>query len=402
MKNVIFILFALFISSNLLGQGIEFEHGSLSETLSKAKNENKLVFIDCYTTWCGPCKMLSKNVFTQKEVGDVFNKQFINLKLDCEKGEGLEIAKKYAIAAYPTMLFLDGDGNVKHTLVGGVRAADLIENAAIALDPSKQIGELHKRYDSGDREALFIVSYIKALRSANEAGKLQEVAKAFIENTPQKEFMTAAAFDVLGYSGALEFNSELFKYLVSNKDTLVASEAIGQDKYQGIINQTVDMYLRQYQIPGTLEELKTDVEVVKLYLDSATGSNVESQLVSAFYLSKKDFNKWFDLNVKLADDTYQLNEELGERMLAQSMISIAMDPQFAQADLYQKAIDKMESFVKESKALNNYFCLSALYKANGNKEKALENINVFILENEEAGGSIDQRISAFKAEIENM
>ncbi|MBC8153188.1 MAG: thioredoxin family protein [Bacteroidetes bacterium] len=99
-------------------KGIQFEETSWKEVLKKAKAEQKIIFLDAYASWCGPCKMLQKNVFTKKEVGDYFNKQFINVKMDMEKGEGPALARTYPLEAYPTLLFIDGNGRVMKKVIG--------------------------------------------------------------------------------------------------------------------------------------------------------------------------------------------------------------------------------------------------------------------------------------------
>lgn len=99
-------------------KGIQFTETSWKEVLKKAKAEKKIIFLDAYASWCGPCKMLQKNVFTKKEVGDYFNKQFINVKMDMEKGEGPSLAQTYPLEAYPTLLFIDGNGRVMKKVIG--------------------------------------------------------------------------------------------------------------------------------------------------------------------------------------------------------------------------------------------------------------------------------------------
>lgn len=113
--------------------GIHFFNGSLKEAKAKAKKENKLIFIDCYTTWCGPCKKMAKSTFLSKEVGAYYNKNFICLKVDMESGEGPTIATNYAIEAYPTYLFLDYKGDVKHRDLGYIDAGRFIEVGKTAL-----------------------------------------------------------------------------------------------------------------------------------------------------------------------------------------------------------------------------------------------------------------------------
>ncbi len=113
--------------------GIVFFTGTLKEAKAKANKEKKLIFIDCYTTWCGPCKNMSKKTFVDKAVGEYFNKNFICMKIDMEKGEGISLASTYTVEAYPTYLFLNAKGEVKHRDLGFIDAARFIEVGKTAL-----------------------------------------------------------------------------------------------------------------------------------------------------------------------------------------------------------------------------------------------------------------------------
>jgi len=107
--------------------GIRFTPGTWSQILKKAKAEKKIIFFDAYTTWCGPCKLLQKNVFTRTDVAEVFNKNFINVKFDMESGEGPGLAKKYPLEGYPTLFFIDPDGNVVKQVIGYQNPETLIK-----------------------------------------------------------------------------------------------------------------------------------------------------------------------------------------------------------------------------------------------------------------------------------
>lgn len=92
--------------------GIQFHKGTFDEALQQAKKENKLIFLDIYATWCGPCKKLKANTFSNNEVGVFYNTTFINVALDGENGEGIDLARKYGVKGYPTLLFIDASGKV--------------------------------------------------------------------------------------------------------------------------------------------------------------------------------------------------------------------------------------------------------------------------------------------------
>ena len=118
-------------------QGIRFETGGLQEALAKARKENKAVFVDCYTSWCGPCKMMSSKVFPDKQAGDFFNPRFISLKIDMEKDEGKELAQKWGIRAFPTYLILDPQGEIVYTSMGYIAVEELIRRMNEGLEQWK-------------------------------------------------------------------------------------------------------------------------------------------------------------------------------------------------------------------------------------------------------------------------
>lgn len=107
--------------------GIQFYKGTWKEALTIAKKENKLIFLDIYATWCGPCKKLKSNTFSDAKVGSFYNNNFINLAMDGERGEGLVLAQKYLLKSYPTLLFIDEKGNVVTRTVGYHDSEEFIE-----------------------------------------------------------------------------------------------------------------------------------------------------------------------------------------------------------------------------------------------------------------------------------
>lgn len=170
------LLSLLFFAVIAFGQGIKFEEGNFKSLLAKAKKENKLIFIDAYAVWCGPCKLMVKNIFPLKPVGDYYNSNFINAKIDMEKGEGIELAKKYNVRAFPTYLFINGDGEEVHRTLGYVEEKDFIQFAMDAGDPNKRLTALKQKFEKGENDPEFLknLAGLTIYNDADFAGRVLE------------------------------------------------------------------------------------------------------------------------------------------------------------------------------------------------------------------------------------
>lgn len=122
---VLSLLISFLAFGSYAQQGISFEHdASWATVVAKAKKENKLIFMDAYTSWCGPCKMLQARVFPDQELGNYFNQNFVSAKFDMEKGEGPTLAQKFGVRAYPTLYFIDPNTQKVVHQVLGYRSVD--------------------------------------------------------------------------------------------------------------------------------------------------------------------------------------------------------------------------------------------------------------------------------------
>lgn len=136
MKKSIKILFVALVSVLMMAsasdgkKGISFSDMTLSEAKEASADSDKLIFIDCYTDWCGPCKRMAATSFKDERVGEVFNKKFINLKIEMEKNPvGNELARRYQVRAYPTLLIIDSKGTLIKKAVGMQNVNGLITMA---------------------------------------------------------------------------------------------------------------------------------------------------------------------------------------------------------------------------------------------------------------------------------
>lgn len=115
------------------GEGITFFNGTFKEALAEAKKQNKPIFMDSYTSWCYWCKVLDKTTFKDSGVISYLNANFINVKMNMEKGEGPSLAREFKVSGYPTLLFLDSDRKVLVTVGGYVKAESFLKSAKKAV-----------------------------------------------------------------------------------------------------------------------------------------------------------------------------------------------------------------------------------------------------------------------------
>ena len=130
---LLIVLFAVARCAPPKGDGIRFYDKSWQEVLNKARAEHKPIFLDIYASWCGPCKMLKRETFPDKDAGEYFNAHFVNTSFDGEVGDGIMLASKFNIEGYPALFVLDENGKVIKTSMGFLNADELIQFGKHAL-----------------------------------------------------------------------------------------------------------------------------------------------------------------------------------------------------------------------------------------------------------------------------
>jgi thiol-disulfide isomerase/thioredoxin len=215
MKKTIIILSLILLTGFCIGQNrsINFDTASFAELKAKARKANKLIFIDAYTVWCGPCKWMAKNVFTNDTVADYFNSKFINAKIDMEKEKGIEIKKLYEVSCYPTYLFLDGNGKLIHRDAGSRPAKSFILVAEDAQNPDKRFSRFSEEYESKKSDPNFLLQYLAAL--SETCMKAGHVLDDYFTTQPDKELSSRANWYIIrDYNENID--SREFQYLLSH------------------------------------------------------------------------------------------------------------------------------------------------------------------------------------------
>lgn len=175
MKNtitiIVTIVFSFFFQQVAEAQGIVFSDIPWAEALAKAKKENKYILVDAYTSWCGPCRKMANSVFTQTEVGNYFNANFVCLKIDAEKQAKHEAIRNTPPTAYPSFYYYDADGNILSIVTGYHEAAEFIDlsKKALSANIGKAYSKAMQEWKGGRRDPQFvkqlIFEYVSDLRS---------------------------------------------------------------------------------------------------------------------------------------------------------------------------------------------------------------------------------------------
>lgn len=156
---------AFSVVTDLAAQHVQFsENKTWAGLLADARQSGKLIFVDVYTDWCGPCKVMDKEVFTQKQVAEKLNKDFINYKMNAEKGEGISLAQHYNVFSYPTYLFIDGNGALIYRSNGSMPAEDFSQQLSNALIEQKEpvtLLQMDSIYSSGNKDTAFLYTYLR-------------------------------------------------------------------------------------------------------------------------------------------------------------------------------------------------------------------------------------------------
>ncbi len=271
-------------------QGIAFEYDAWQQTLAKARSERKLVFVDAYTTWCGPCKMMTAKTFTDSAVAALYNAQFVNVKMDMEAGEGPMLAKRYAVQYFPTLLFVNADGVVAHKAVGYHGPAEFMALGRLAADTTANLLAINTRYNLGDHSPGLLLS-LTALRAAAYDSSAGQLATEYFDT--QADLGTPENMDaVLRYT--TDPYAASFKYLMQHRAAFEAKFGAEQ------VSQKVDAVFEEYMHSRPTLQLG---EVQRLYgtCYPEQGERLASNYRLDYYQQRDDMDNF----ARAAIDHYQ-------------------------------------------------------------------------------------------------
>ncbi len=280
--------------------GIYFDELSFEEALEKAKKSNKLLFVDCYTSWCGPCKILARDVFTDSEVGDYFNANFISLKVDCEKGEGPQLRERFGVAGFPTLLFLNGEGEVVSKMVGASKQPLFLQKVKEGLDPNTSVYGKEKQYKAGKRDRDFVLDLIASYKNQREYKKSREVSLELLATLSEQELLTKEMWDVVQDYFVSGYGSEWWNFILKHSDEY--AKLVGKEAVANKIGSTMHPYLFGFACGNDKSESKPDFVTFKKLVDRYQPA--QKEILYAFIeLGKSacsnNFNAYFQTVLKV-------------------------------------------------------------------------------------------------------
>jgi len=362
MKSIVSGLL-LFISLFTFAQdGIQFQDIPFKDLVAKAKKEKKLVFIDAYASWCGPCKMMEKNVFVKKSVGDFFNKNFVNARIDMEKGEGREIAVKFGVRSYPTYLFLNGEGELVSQNYGYMEDSMFLLMAQDISSPNNTKGSLKERFAKGEKDPEFLINIIK-LNSTSDFEFAKKASERYFENKIKTEALTK---DEIGYLLYFLKSTEdpNYKTFVSRKSEIInflPEKAYSDFDHQLILSKVVaqsiddknkkineDYFMKTAEPLVGKEEAQIKLNQTKLAYYEQTANFTEYEKTALDYYKKTD--------------SFEPNELLKAAWIFSEHIK--------NNSSLKKAAEWAEQSVMRGETSENTYILAKLYFLTGNKENA--------------------------------
>ncbi|MDR0765433.1 MAG: thioredoxin family protein [Odoribacteraceae bacterium] len=246
MKRLIILFIVNLLASPVFPQGISFRSASLDEALRLAGEERKLVFVDCFTTWCAPCIYMTNNVFSRKEAGDFFNKHFINVMFDMEQEEGMKLGHRYAVTSYPTYLVLAPDGEERYRVIGRYELQQFIERISRGLDEKNTLPVLEKEYASGNMTRERVIDYLVALDDARRDPPLQQIFNEQMSGATLDEKTSLAFWPLMGNPRINPHSVENARFVFDHLETFRAT--IGDAEIDTYLHDAYNTLLTQYLV----------------------------------------------------------------------------------------------------------------------------------------------------------
>lgn len=360
--NKISFFFILFVSQLVFSQqSIKFEESNFASILAKAKTEKKLVFMDAYASWCGPCKLMEKNVFTDKNVADFYNKNFINVRIDMEKGEGKELAMKYGVRSYPTFLFLNAEGEIVGKELGYIKSEEFLKLGKKNNNPQLVNTNLKDEFLKGKLDQAGLLNFI-SLYASKDPVLAKQASEKYFSNKKDKSFSGEEVNALLNFTQSVDDAN--YKVFVANKAAI--TELLPENNYKQF-----DNYLKLMKLVTSATNEKTKTIDDSKVLKDGEGLFPKDELIKSLNIYKLNYysaHENFPAYEKTALEYYKNPDEFNNNELLGAASTLA--EKSTDRIALQTAARWAEKVVMSQESYDSTSILATLYDKLGKKEEA--------------------------------
>lgn len=342
-------------------QSIKFEDSDFATILAKAKTEKKLVFLDAYAAWCGPCKLMEKNVFTDKTVSDFYNQNFINAHFDMEKGEGPSLAAKYGIRSYPTLLFLNGEGEIVGKELGYMQTQQFLELGKKNNNPNLVNTNLKDEFLKGKLDQPALLNFIN-LYASKDPILAKQASEKYFANKKDKTFSGEEVNALLNFTQSVDDKN--YKVFLANKGGIV--ELLTEKNYTQF-----DNYLKLMKLVTSATDEKTKTIDDAKILKEGEGLFPKDELEKSLNLYKLNYysaHDNFPAYEKTALEYYKNPDDFNNTELLAAASTIAEKSKDVKS--FQAAARWTEKVVMAQESYDSTSILATLYDKLGKKDEA--------------------------------
>jgi len=233
MKKILLTTILFLVLYTTYAQGVHFEQGlTWQQIIAKAKAEHKMIFVDCYATWCVPCRQMDADVYPVDSLGDYMNQRFVSVKIQMDRtpkdndtvkswyATAAYFEKEYNISAYPSFLFFDENGKAVHKSTGYHDVTGLKRLAEKGQNPNEQWYTLMEAYRAGKLPYSKLPELVFQARYALDEPRLA---------------LGLAVNYIHGYLDKLDdtnfLNKDNISFMEANKDTLTTNDRFFKECY---------------------------------------------------------------------------------------------------------------------------------------------------------------------------
>jgi len=353
-------LFLLVDAQIALSQStIKFSESGLKLALDKAKSENKPVFLMCYTTWCPHCKYMKSEVFIDHVIAEFYNKTFICVAQDMEKGNGIKLMDSLKITSFPTFIYYDPNGTMVYRVEGEFKPAAFVEEGKNALTPKKQLPYLKQQFEKDVSNSNNCYVYLRALKKGGM--DFSSVIKQYFETQSDKQLLSELNWLIIS-NGVSDINSREIQFVIGH-----------QKEYSDIISPERVKRKLDYLVKELLNPLVETTDTVNYEINRKLATQIHSYSTDSLI---------FNYDLKLSEQTKNWNAYKKTSLQSTEIYAWKNHTQLSDiADVFLKnindspAISQAERWAQRSLTLDEeydtYLLCSRLYQKLNNIPNAI-------------------------------